>query len=327
VFFTVLDFFVPRDETYSYEQVITTAENDGRLATWGYEFATALFLLLHLTALGTGLYFVQFKEPFSVWILYSFLVAYSGINVLILCHEYFHHTSRVEKFVSRFFLSLIFSNTYENEHLFNHHDEHIICTEKDCSYAKLNESVYQYAIKYITYATKSAVEVQKRICQHEGHSYYNVFKNTLLRWTLFSILLPILIFIFLGWKAILFYFIQAYLTIFLNLLGSYHQHYGLTRRLNKEGTPEPFNFMNTWASDCFFSDKLNFNMFHHGHHHLFSFCRYPYLKIVRLGPITPYGVNAIYFLSLIPSLWYKIMNPRVEEVFRLRDQYEREGKL
>jgi len=325
--FVVLDLFLPKDESYSYEQVMTTVENDDRITSWGYEIASFSYLLLFLVALGMGVYFAQFKQPFLGWMLYSLIMGYSGSCVLTLCHEYFHRTTQIEKLIGRFFLSLSFSNAYENEHLFNHHDEHIICTEKDCSYAPLNESVYAFIIKYINYATQAAVTVQKRICEKEGFSFFNIFKNTLLKWTLFSFAIPILILIFIGWKGLLFYVIQAYLAIFLNLVESYHQHYGLTRRLDKDGTPEAFTYMNTWACDQLFAGKLHFNVFHHGHHHLFSFCRYPHLKVLRVGPIVPYGLSTVMVISLIPKLWFKIMNPRVEEIFRLRDQFEKEGKL
>ena len=97
--------------------------------------------------------------------------------------------------------------------------------------------------------------------------------------------------------------------------------------MKPDGTIEPFTFMNTWGIDHFFSGKADFNMFHHGHHHLFSFCRYPHLKLVEYGPLMKYGFHATIFLSLFPKLWFKNINPKVEEVFKLRDQLEKEGKL
>lgn len=324
---TILDFFTPRDESYSYQQLIATPENDGRLAPWLYEFATATFLLLHLIAFGMGLYFIQFKEPFIAWLVYAYLIGYSGSTVLTVCHEYYHHNSLLEKMISRFFLSLVFFNAYESDHLQTHHDENYICTDKDHSHAKLNESVYAFTQKYLGSTFKAAIELQRKVCEKEGFSFYNIFKNTLLKWTIFSILLPILVFIFIGWKALIFYLLHAYISIIIHLYGSYNQHYGLTRRKDEEGRYESFTYMNTWVSDHFLTGKLYFNISHHGHHHLFSFCRYPYLKVCRLGPTLPYGYNAIFIISMFPRIWYKLMNPRVEEVFRMRDQYEKEGNL
>ena len=325
--FIALDFFIQRDKSYPYEQVIATVENDGRFSPWLYQFATASYFFVYLVALCMGLYYVQFKEPFLAWLSYSFFLGYCGSITMDQCHEYFHHTNPIEQFISRFFLSLSFSNSYEYEHLFNHHDEHTICTEKDCSYAKLNESCYEFMYKYVTYSGSKAIEVQKRLCEQGGYSFYNIFKNTLLKWTIISFLIPIVILIFIGWKALLFYLIQGQISIFFNLLGSYHQHYGLSRRMKPDGTIEPFTFMNTWGIDHFFSGKADFNMFHHGHHHLFSFCRYPHLKLVEYGPLMKYGFHATIFLSLFPKLWFKNINPKVEEVFKLRDQLEKEGKL
>jgi len=327
ILFTVLDFFVKRDETYSYEEILVIPENFGKFGPWGYEVVTASYFLLHFTALVLGLYYIQFEKPFLAWIIYSYLLGISGATVLTLCHEYFHHTNIFEKWVGRFFLSLFFFNVYEYDHIYNHHNEEITCSEKDPSFAKLNESVYAFVQKYFLATFKASLDLQREFCKQAGTPFYNIFKNTLLKWMVFSAALPFIILFFVGWKALLLYFLHAYFSLFMYLSGAYNQHYGLARRTDKDGVPEDFTYMNVWASDHFMTGKLYINVSHHGHHHLFNLCRYPYLKVLRLGPILPYGYNAIILLSMFPKLWYKIMNPRVEEVFKQRDILEKEGKL
>src|SRR5580704_12323193 len=80
--FTILDFFVKRDPSVSYDELLTIPENDGRLSPLIYQIETCSYMVLHLIAFLTGLYFVQFKQPFIGWFLYVIPMAFSTVIVL-----------------------------------------------------------------------------------------------------------------------------------------------------------------------------------------------------------------------------------------------------
>jgi alkane 1-monooxygenase len=322
-----LDFFVERDPSYSYEEVLTTVENDGRLSPWIFEFSTASYFILYLFFLGFALYYVQYEQPFWAWFLYAIPLGYSAGTVINLAHEYVHKNNLIEKNIGRFLLSFFMFNVFEYDHLYNHHNDDITCTDKDPAFARLNQSVYAYTWQLYRDHFKNSIDLQNEISRKLGASPYNIFKNTLLFWTLISATIPVLIAFFIGWKALALFFVQLIISLIMFSGATYNQHYGLGRRVRSDGTIEHFTFMNVWSSNHFMTGKLYINLSHHGHHHLFNLCRYPHLKILRLGPLLPYGYNASFALSFIPSLWYKVMNPLVERVFVFRDQYEKEGKL
>jgi alkane 1-monooxygenase len=322
-----LDLFVPRDEHCNYEEVLLTAENDGRLSPWIYECASASYLVLHLVALGYGLYFVQFESPFWAWFLYVIPLSISTNFIANICHEYTHKNTKIEKAIGRFFLSLNCFNLYEYDHLYHHHNEEITCTDQDIGTARVNQSIYSYTWRMYPQMCKNSWEVQKEILHKSGASVWNPLKNPLLRWVLFSLVFVFSIPCVLGMKALLFYLVNFVLSSFLFSSTTYNQHYGLNRRKKEDGTYEPFTFMNIWASDHFITGRISLNVSHHGHHHLFNLCRYPHLKVIKLGPLLPYGYNTIVFLAFFPKLWFKIINPYVEEVFKQRDRLEKEGKL
>lgn len=326
-FFTILDFFVTRDDSYSFDEVLTTVENDGRLSAWIYQIETGSYLLLHLIALICGVYFVQYEQPFIGWFLYALPLGFSSGLMINLCHEYMHKNNLTEKIIARFYLSLIFFNIFENDHLYNHHNEEVTCTDKDPAFAKLNQSLYAYTCYLFYHNFLISMDIQRKMLEKKGYSFYNIFRNTLLKWYLFSFLLFALVGIFIGMKAFCLLITQMLVSYLLFGSTTYNQHYGLYRRIKEDGTPESFTYMNVWTSDHFMTGRCYINLSHHGHHHLFNLCRYPHLKVIRLGPLLPYGYNAVIFISLFPKLWYKIMNPLVEKVFILRDQYEKEGKL
>lgn len=324
--FTVLDGFVTRDPKYSYEELLITPENDGRLSPWIYEAATGSYLILHLIAFGMALYFVQFEQPFIAWLLYAFPFGLSTGASINAAHELVHKNTKIEKTIGRFFLSLIMFNIYEYDHLYLHHKDEHTCTDEDIGTAKINQSLYSYMTFYY-YMLRNSFKLQREMLNKTGHSFYNIFKNTLLRWTLFSFAFVISIYVFLGAKALCLYFCQLFIFVFLFASVTYNQHYGLNRRRRADNTLEPFTYMNIWASDHFMTGRFFINLSHHGHHHLFNLCRYPHLKVLKLGPLLPYGYNYIMALSFFPKRWYKVMNPLVEEVFRERDRLEKEGKL
>ena len=126
-----LDILMPRDSHFSYEEVISISENDGRFAPWIYEIATISYFTIYLIALGMALYTVQFEHPFIAWFFYFIPLGLSSTKIMNLCHEYFHKNNKIEKGIARFFLSLLLYNYLEYEHLHSHHNNEITCTQQD----------------------------------------------------------------------------------------------------------------------------------------------------------------------------------------------------
>ncbi len=327
LFSIVLDCLVPRDKLYCYDEVIATPENDGRLSSWIYQLLSGSFLILHLIALILGMYIASYEYPLSPWIFYLLPFGFEGSVVLTVCHEYFHKESLIEKNIARFFGSLEFWSVHEYEHLFYHHHPDISCTPDDLSHARINQSVYSYVYHAIIHNYVYAWEKQKELCSLSGVPFFNILKNPLLKWLSVSAIIIAIIYVFFGYNGVLFFLAQAALSMFIFIASAYNQHYGLTRRLKADGTYEEFTFMNVWAFNHFISSKQAFNATHHAHHHLFQLCRYPHLKAVSKGPLYPFGLSMTFLLCLIPGLWYRIVNPRVKEIYRLRDEYESKGQL
>ncbi len=323
----VLDFFVPRDKLYSYDEVIATPENDGRLSSWVDQLLPGSFLLLHLVTLALGVYIASDQRRLGPWVFYLFPIGFAGSIALTICHEYFHKESSVEKNIARFFGSLEFWSVHEYEHLFYHHHPDISCTPDDSSHARINQSIYSYVYHAIIHNYRYAWEKQKELCRLSGIPFFHISKNPLLKWLSVSVIMTALIDGFFGYKSALFFLAQAALSTLMFVASTYNQHYGLTRRLKADGTYEEFTFMNVWAFNHFISSKQSFNATHHAHHHLFQLCRYPHLKVLSKGPLYPFGLSATFLLSLIPSLWYRVVNPRIKEIYRLRDEYENKGQL
>ncbi len=322
-----LDFIIPHDPHFAYQTVKVISENEGERHVDFHLIASYVFIALHILILGMGLYAAQHYKPTAIWLLYAIPVGVTGTLTLNICHEFMHAKYAHQKIAARLVASLQFWSVHEYEHLFIHHRNETSCTEEDTSYAKLNQSVYSYTFQVIRSNYQNAWKVQKQISQREKKSFYNLVNNPLLQILLLSISIPIAIALFVGEKACLFFLLQAITSMILFSVTTYHQHYGLTRRKNKEGIYEPFNYMNVWNSDHYLTSRFHLNLSHHAHHHMHQFCPYQNLKIIENAPLLPFGYLTALLVSLFPPIWYKIMNERVKNVFELRDHLEKTASL
>jgi alkane 1-monooxygenase len=97
------------------------------------------------------------------------------------------------------------------------------------------------------------------------------------------------------------------------LMSDYVQHYGLTRALDARGKPEPVGAKHSWNSPHWFSSALMLNATRHSDHHAHPARPYPELTIPDDAPMLPRPLPLMASIALVPPLWRKIMDPRVEK--------------
>jgi|GEM_PF-3899559 len=310
---------------FSFEDVLVTVENDGRLSPLIYELATLSYLILYWTALAMIFYKIHIKDQSIGWFILLFPTGVAAFISLVAQHELMHKNNIFEKSIARFVGALHFWNVHEYEHLYHHHNNDITCSSRDMSYARLNQSLYSYLRQVFIHNYIFGWKKQRELLKESNIGFFNAFKNMLLFWSLISIAVFISVYVFMGVYALLFYIFQALIGISIFLTGTYAQHYGLTRRTKSDGSIETFTYMNIWNCRSFVSNIISINNFHHGHHHLFQMCRYPHLKIIQTSPIYPFDFMTLMLIMLFPPIWFKKVNPLVEEVFKARDEYEKQG--
>jgi alkane 1-monooxygenase len=59
------------------------------------------------------------------------------------------------------------------------------------------------------------------------------------------------------------------------------------------------------------SNWLLINLPRHSDHHLAAAKRYQSLELLPGAPHLPGGYGAMFWLALVPPLWFRVMNPRV----------------
>ena len=113
-------------------------------------------------------------------------------------------------------------------------------------------------------------------------------------------------------RALAFFLGQALLAIALLEAFNYIAHYGLTRRRLPNGRLEPLGPMHSWNTRRRMNNRALFNMGRHADHHRFSTRPYHELEVLDGGAMLPCGYAGVLLMALIPPLWRRVMDPRVD---------------
>jgi len=107
------------------------------------------------------------------------------------------------------------------------------------------------------------------------------------------------------------------------LLSDYVQHYGLRRAVGPDGRPEPVLPAHSWNALHWASTRLMLNAPRHADHHAHPARPWPALRApprhAVAAPELPASLPAMATLALIPPLWFRVMDPRLD---RLRQHAE-----
>ncbi len=231
-----------------------------------------------------------------------------GINV---AHELGHRKSKLERFLSK---TLLLTSLYMHfiiEHNKGHHKH--VSTDDDPSSARLNEPIYTFFFRTIIGSYFSAWNIQMRELK-EKHASFLSFKNEMLLFTIIQISALILIaLVFTPITALL--FIGAALGGILLLESvNYIEHYGLKRKLAESGNYERVQPWHSWNSDHVIGRLVLYELTRHSDHHYLASRKYQVLRHLDEAPQLPAGYPAMILMSLVPPLFFKIMNPRVGKI-------------
>lgn len=125
-------------------------------------------------------------------------------------------------------------------------------------------------------------------------------------------LLIILIGLFFGTTTLLFFLSGALMGILLLETVNYIEHYGLRRK--KNGTNyERTMPIHSWNSNHPIGRLLLLELSRHSDHHYLASRKYQTLRHFDESPQMPTGYPGMMVLSLIPPLWFKVMNKTLKK--------------
>lgn len=223
-------------------------------------------------------------------------------------HELVHKPHRASKMFGRVGLANVCYLHFEINHIQGHHVR--VGTEDDQSTAWLGESLYRFLFRTIPGCFASSWELEKHRLDRSGETILS-FNNQMIQFAFLQSAYIAVIWYLGSWFGILLFLLQAGIAVFMLEAVSYIEHYGLVRRKRADGKYEPMNPANSW--DCYgrFSSYLVFQLQRHADHHAYPTRGFSNLRTAAEAPKLPVGYPLLIGVAMIPSLWRRLMDPRV----------------
>ena len=231
-----------------------------------------------------------------------------GINV---GHELGHRNNRFDEFLGEILLLTSLNTHFLPYHNAGHHLN--VATPKDAATARKNEILYTFWFRSHITSYYQAWEAEKIRLKNSERSWFHL-QNRMLIYTICNLLLVGGIYYFFGAFVLLAFLAAAVFGILQLETVNYIEHYGLLRKQNEHGRYERVKRTHSWNSDHVVGQAMLFNLSRHSDHHYNGSKHYQLLKTLPESPQMPTGYPGMMLLSLIPPLWFLVMNKKIQEI-------------
>jgi alkane 1-monooxygenase len=231
-----------------------------------------------------------------------------GINI---GHELGHRKKVGEQLLAKISLLSSLYMHFFIEHNKGHHKN--VATPLDPSSARYNEIVYLFYFRTIVYSYLSAWHIANIEVRKKGNPVFSIYNEMLQVHIIQLLFVAGIYFVFGGW--IMVYFLGAALIgILLLETVNYIEHYGLQRKETSNGNYERALPQHSWNSNHVYGRLLLFELSRHSDHHYLASRKYQILRHHEEAPQLPTGYPGSMLLSLVPPLWFYVMNRRIKQL-------------
>jgi alkane 1-monooxygenase len=301
----VLELFIPANSGN-----MTAAEEELAKNDRTYDFFLYIVVLLQYAALARFLYAMAHDDMSwldiigRVWVM-GMLCGVFGINV---GHELGHRVNRFEQTLAKMLLLTSQYMHFYVEHNKGHHKR--VATPEDPSSARRNEWIYAFYFRTIIFSYISAWHIAANDCRKKNKPVFS-FYNEMIVYSMVQIAFVAVIFFVFGWLVSLYYLAAAAIGIILLETVNYIEHYGLQRKQLPDGRYERAMPIHSWNSDHVVGRLMLFELSRHSDHHYLASRKYQVLRHHDDSPQMPTGYPGMMILSLVPPLWFFVMNKRI----------------
>lgn len=229
-----------------------------------------------------------------------------GIN---LGHELGHRLSKVEQLIGEVLLLSSLENHFLPYHNRGHH--HNVGTPNDPATARKNELLFIFWFRSQIGSYFQAWQIEKERLSIQKLSFWH-YSNRMIIYTLLHITLLSTIFFIFSFKVLVAFIIAAVIGILLLETVNYIEHYGLVRQQKENGTYERVRRWHSWNSNHVLGRIVLFELSRHSDHHYKADRPYQLLESHEESPTMPTGYPGMMLMALVPPLFFKVMNNRVE---------------
>jgi alkane 1-monooxygenase len=233
------------------------------------------------------------------------LVGGFGINI---GHELGHRNTAFEQNLSKLLLLPALYQHFFIEHNRGHHKN--VATDLDPASSRLGENLYAFWWRSVTGSYMSAWQIENEQMKRENKAVMS-WSNGMIRFHVYQAAYLLAI-------ALVFSFPATLLAIWFGINGfllletvNYIEHYGLRRKQMANGRFEPVMPHHSWNSDHELGRIVLFELTRHSDHHYKATRPYQILRHFDESPQLPFGYPMTMIASLVPPLWFSLMNNRI----------------
>lgn len=261
--------------------------------------------------LGLNIWFVA-SYDLPVWLLlvYSVSIGYFAAGSIMVAHELGHKTNKTDQWLAKIELASVGYGHFCVEHNRGHHVQ--VATPEDPASAKMNESIYRFALREIPGACVRGWQIEKFRLNNKNRSVWS-WRNDILQSYSITFAVFLLATLWGGWPVLTFLIIQSIVGWYGLSQANYVEHYGLLRQKLPDGRYERCEPRHSWNTNHIFSNLSTFHLQRHSDHHSNPLRPYQALRSFEDLPRLPSGYPGCFALAAIPPLWYRVMNPKVIE--------------
>jgi alkane 1-monooxygenase len=230
----------------------------------------------------------------------------AGVFGFLAAHEMVHSRHPAERLHGLAMLAAVLYMPFAIAHVHGHHRRP--ATREDPATARRGESLYAFWIRSVSGQAREAWAFERQRLARAGHAQAG---NRMIGYAAIEAAFVLLVGLA-SWRALGFFLGESLLSILLLESFNYVAHYGLARRRRTDGRLEPLGPRHSWNSVRRVNNASLFNMGRHADHHRFSSRPYNELEVLDGGAQLPCGYAGVILMALIPPLWRRVMDPRVD---------------
>lgn len=287
-------------------------DNPGGALVWYRVVNLIWFPLQAITVFGL-IWYVTHTDHLGGWEKYGLFVSVgvmSGSIGITYAHELIHQNSRHERLLGDLLLANVLYSHFRTDHLLVHH--RYVGTPKDPVTARYNEGLYRYMMRVLPGGYKSAWQAETQRLQKRGLPVWH-HKNPFWFYGALQLVALCLAIGLGGWVGLALFLLQAFVAAWHLETINYIEHYGLTRRHLGDGKYEHVQPHHSWNTDYRTTNWMLINLQRHSDHHYKPARRFPLLQTYPEdeAPQLPHGYAVMGLVAPVPTLWRRMMNPRV----------------
>jgi alkane 1-monooxygenase len=309
---TIVDHWVGLNTTNIPANDVANVESDAfyKHVTIAWTVMQTVFLLWAVSRVAAG-------ELRSIWEWSGFTLgcalATGGIGITV-AHELGHKKSGFERFLSKLLLMQVCYMHFYVEHNRGHHVH--VATPHDPATARTNQNFYAFWWQSVVGSYRHAWSIETERLERNNKPFW---QNAMIGYTVMPLLFcGLLTGVAYGLNMPrydllpIFFIAQSILAFTLLEQVNYIEHYGIVRKLLPDGRYERVNPLHSWNASHQVSNFFLFQLQRHSDHHHNAIKRYQVLNHYDESPQLPFGYPTMIMIALVPPLWFKLMNPRLQ---------------